>query len=63
MACLVKSVTAIHYLPFPKQALAFTCLQDKAFKNTVEKEKLLVTSIFFPYSVFHRFGELFAIFI
>ena len=28
------------YLTFPKQALVFTCLQDKSFENTVEKGEI-----------------------
>ena len=40
------------------------CLQYKSFENTVEKEKLLVTSNFSLFhSVFYLFGELSAIFI
>ena len=50
--------------PFPKQALVFMCLQYKSFENTVEKEKLLVTSNFsFSGSVFYPFGEHSATFI
>ena len=50
---------AILYLkilkPFPKQALAFTCLQDKSFENTVGKGEtahneqfLLFPTVFLP---------------
>ena len=28
------------FKPFPKQALVFTCLQDKSFKNTVGKGEI-----------------------
>ena len=37
-------VLFIHYtiaLPFPKQALVFTCLQYKSVVNTVEKGDIL----------------------
>ena len=39
---------------FPKQAMAFTCLQYKSFQNT--------NNFFFSHSVY-QFGELTAIFI
>ena len=52
--------------PFPKQALVFTCLQDKSFENTVGKGEiahneqfLLFPQCFYPYeelsSIFNKF--------
>ena len=51
--------------PFPKQALVFTCLQYKSFKNIVGNGEIAnVTSNFsFSHTVFYWFGELSAIFI
>ena len=36
------------YLPFTKQALIFTCLQDKSFENTVKLEALERLSLHRP---------------
>ena len=48
--------------PIPKEAQVFACLQYKPFKNSVGKEKLLVTSNFsFSHSIFYLFKELSAI--
>ena len=49
---------------FSKQALVFTCLQNKSFENNGGKEKLLIPSNFsFSYIVSYPFRELSAIFI
>ena len=51
-------------LPFPRQALVFTCPHYKSFKIPWERENLLVTSsFFFSHNVFYPFEELSAIFI
>ena len=51
-------------MPFPKQALVFTCLQYKSLKTLWKKEKLLVMSNFsFSHSVFNTFRKLSAILI
>ena len=49
--------------PFPKQALAFTCLQYNSFENNVGKGEIARNEQFllFP-QCFYRFGELSAIF-
>ena len=53
-----------HSLPFPKQALVFTCLQYMSFENNVGKGKIARKEQFllFPHC-FYPFGELSAIFI
>ena len=51
---------------FPKQALAFTCLQSRSFENTVGKgeiardEQFLLFPQFF-FFFFYQYGELSAI--
>ena len=51
------------FLPFPKQALCFTC-QYKSFENMVGKGEIACNEQFLLYpSVFYPFGELSAIFI
>ena len=43
-------------LPFPKQALVFTCLEYKSFENTMGKGEILATNNFsFSHSVFYPF--------
>ena len=37
---LIEIVEVLIVKPFPKQALAFTCLQYKSFENTVEKGEI-----------------------
>ena len=51
------------YKPFPKQALVFTCLQNKSFENTVGKGEIARNEQFllFPQCFLLRFGELSAI--
>ena len=53
-----SSLTFCHLLQF-KRALVFTCLDRKAFENTVGKKRNLSFSL----SVFYPFEELSAIFI
>ena len=50
--------------PIPKQALVFTCLQNKSF-DTVGNGEIACNGQFhpFPAGVFYPFGELSAIFI
>ena len=51
-------------LPFPKQALVFTCLQYKSFENTVGKGEIARKEQFLLFhSVFYPLGELSDIFI
>ena len=38
--------------PFPKEALVFTCLQCKFFKNTVGKGKIARNEQFFLFPMF-----------
>ena len=66
MKVQISDTKELLFMPatFPKQALAFTCLQNKSYGNTVRKKKMLVTSNFsFTHSVFYPFEELSAIFI
>ena len=37
---LIDNMNLSLYLPFPKQALIFTCLQFKPFENTVGKGEI-----------------------
>ena len=54
---LIQCFLNVYFLPFPKRALVFTCLQYKPIENTAEKEKLLVTSNFsVSHSVFNSWG-------
>ena len=46
-------------MPFPKQALVFTCLQYKSFENTVGKGEI---ARYEQFLLFYSFGELSAIF-
>ena len=48
--------------PFPKQALVFTCLQNKSFKTMWEKETF-ARNFSFSHSVFYPYENLSAIFI
>ena len=51
-------------LPFPKQTLYLTCLQDKYFENTVRKGEIALMSNFsFSHSVLYPFSEFCAIFV
>ena len=45
---------------FPEKALVFTCLQYKAFENTVGKAEI-ACNFSFSHCVFYPFGELSAI--
>ena len=48
--------------PFPKQALAHTCLQNKSFENTTGKGEIARNKQFLFFSLgFYPFGELSAI--
>ena len=49
--------------PFPKQALAFTCLQYKSFENTTGTGAIALKEQFLHFPVFSHLGELSAIFI
>ena len=53
------------YLPFPKQALVFTCLQYKSFENTMGKGEIARDTQFllFPQCFLSVNEELSAIFI
>ena len=42
-------VKAVIVLPFPKQALVFTCLQFKSFENTVGKGEIARHKQFLPF--------------
>ena len=57
--------STFQFKPFPNKAqLVFTFLLYNTFKNTWEKEKLLIISNFsLPQSVFYPFGEFSAIII
>ena len=60
----VLEVFLFLFQPFPKQALVFTCLQNKSFENTEVKGGIACHEQFllFP-TVFSTFGKLSAIFI
>ena len=46
---LKGSTDASEFNPFPKQALVFTCLQEKSFKNTLGKGEIAHNEQFLLY--------------
>ena len=59
-----KKYCTNYWLPFPRQALVFTCLQYKSFENTVGKEEIARNEkLSFSHSDFYPFEEYSATFI